>query len=150
MYCKTQACVCGLQFGMFRYNATCYLLAVKNKNTIFLIDNVLELNYKKSTIMQIENETTIQNNDVLLAAAKFLSALWLEGDFRNQPVYLAEIFDNILETEIGNDLDLRTKMIGCIKTSKMLVKALEPFSDQQIENACIEIINTQESKKVNR
>lgn len=89
--------------------------------------------------MQIENETSIQNSDVLLAVAKFLSALWLEGDFRNQPVYLAEIFDNILETKIGNDLDLRTKMIGCIKTSKMLVKALEPFSDQEIEKACVAI-----------
>ncbi|KIO51023.1 hypothetical protein [Flavobacterium hibernum] len=91
--------------------------------------------------MQTENQTTIQNSDVLLALAKFLSALWLEGDFRNQPDYLAEIFDNILETEIGDDLDLRTKMIGCIKTSKMLAKALEPFSDQEIEKACIAIMN---------
>ena len=42
--------------------------------------------------MQTENQTTIQNSDVLLALAKFLSALWLEGDFRNQPDYLAKFF----------------------------------------------------------
>lgn len=91
--------------------------------------------------MQIENEAATRHEDVILAIAKFLSALWLEGDFRYQPDYLAEIFDNILATEIGDDLDLRTKMIGCIKTSKMLAKALEPFSDGQIENACLEIID---------
>lgn len=91
--------------------------------------------------MQKENQNLEHHSDVMQSVAKFLSALWLEGDFRNQPDYLAEIFDNILETEIGDDLDLRTKMIGCIKTSKMLAKALEPFSDREIEKACIAIIN---------
>ncbi|MCV9930211.1 hypothetical protein OIU83_21310 [Flavobacterium sp. LS1R49] len=81
------------------------------------------------------------NDDVMPSVAKFLSALWMEGEFKNQPEYLSEIFENILETEMGNNLDLRTKMISCIKTSKMLAKALEPFSDVQIEKACIKIMN---------
>jgi len=91
--------------------------------------------------MQKENHKPSHHNDMMQSAARFLSALCMEREFKYQPGYLAEIFEIILETEIGNDLDLRTKMMGCIKTSKMLAKALEPFSDQEIENACIEIIN---------
>jgi hypothetical protein len=90
--------------------------------------------------MKIENQKT-SHDDVMPSVANFLSALWLEGEFRNQPEYLVEIFDMILESEIGNNLDIRTKMIGCIKTSRMLAKALEPFSDKQIEKACNKIIS---------
>lgn len=90
--------------------------------------------------MKTENQATLQY-DVMQSFAKCLSVLCLEGDIRNQPAYLSDIFEYILETEIGNDLELRTKMISCIKTSKMLVKAMEPFSDQEIEKACAEIIN---------
>ena len=90
--------------------------------------------------MQKENETPA-SDAIMPAVAKFVSALLLEGEFKDQPAYLAEIFENILETEIGNDLELRTKMISCIKTSKMLVKSLEPFSDQQIQKACQEMMN---------
>lgn len=81
------------------------------------------------------------HDDVMPSVANFLSALWLEGEFRNQPEYLVEIFDMILESEIGNNLDIRTKMIGCIKTSRMLAKALEPFSDKQIEKACNKMVS---------
>ena len=89
--------------------------------------------------MQKENQKPT-HHDVMPSVANFLSNLWLEGEFREQPNYLTEIFEAFLETEIGNDLDLRTKMIGCIKTSKMLAKALEPFSDKQIEKACSKVI----------
>ena len=90
-------------------------------------------------MMQKENQKPT-HHDVMPSVANFLSNLWLEGEFREQPNYLTEIFEAFLETEIGNDLDLRTKMIGCIKTSKMLAKALEPFSDKQIEKACSKVI----------
>ncbi|MCV9932431.1 hypothetical protein OIU80_09055 [Flavobacterium sp. LS1R47] len=87
--------------------------------------------------MQKENHIPLDHDEVMLAVARFLSALCLEGEFRYQPDYLAEIFEDILKTEIGDDLDLRTKMISCVKTSKMLAKALEPFSDVQIAKACV-------------
>jgi hypothetical protein len=90
--------------------------------------------------MQKENQKP-SHNDVMPSVANFLSSLWFEGEFRDQPKYLIEIFDIILESEIGNTLDIRTKMIGCIKTSQMLAKALEPFSDKQIEIACNKVIN---------
>lgn len=88
--------------------------------------------------MKIENQKPTQQ-DVLPAVAKFLSFLWMEGEFREQPEYLSEIFEAILETEIGDNQDLRTKMISCMKTIKMLTQALDPFSDQQIAQACSEI-----------
>ncbi|MDN3671610.1 hypothetical protein QWY99_00840 [Flavobacterium branchiarum] len=89
---------------------------------------------------QEENHDSQHQTNVMLATAKFLSALCLEGEYRDQPDYLSEIFEDILKTEIGDDLDMRTKMIGCIKTSKMLANALEQFTDQQIQRACTEII----------
>lgn len=88
-----------------------------------------------------ENQSPKDQNNVITAVAQFLSTLWMEGEFRDQPAYLTEIFEDILKTEIGDDLDLRTKMISCIKTSKMLAKALNPFTDQEIEKACIEMLN---------
>lgn len=87
-----------------------------------------------------ENQNT-SHQDVMLSVTNFLSELWFEGEFKDQPEYLAEIFDMILETEMGDDLELRTKMMSCIKTSRMLAKALEPFSEQQIEQACNQIMN---------
>ncbi|MDL2141022.1 hypothetical protein QQY79_00690 [Flavobacterium tructae] len=92
--------------------------------------------------MSKENQSPKDQNTVITAVAQFLSTLWMEGEFRDQPAYLTEIFEEILKTEIGDDLDLRTKMISCIKTSKMLAKALDPFTDQEIEKACIEMLNT--------
>ena len=91
--------------------------------------------------MSKENQSPKDQNNVITAVAQFLSTLWMEGEFRDQPDYLTEIFEEILKTEIGDDLDLRTKMISCIKTSKMLAKALDPFTDKEIEKACIEMLN---------
>ncbi|WP_264531860.1 hypothetical protein [Flavobacterium sp. N502540] len=92
--------------------------------------------------MPKENQSPKDQNNVITAVAQFLSTLWMEGEFRDQPAYLTEIFEEILKTEIGDDLDLRTKMISCIKTSKMLAKALDTFTDQEIEKASIEMLNT--------
>lgn len=90
--------------------------------------------------MTKENQNT-SHEGIMLSVANFLSELRLEGYFRDQPDYLTEIFEIILESEIGDCLELRTKMIGCIKTSRMLAKALEPFSDREIGMACKKIIN---------
>lgn len=80
--------------------------------------------------MQKENHIALLHDEVMQSIARFLSVLWMEGEFRFRPDYLVEIFENILKTEIGNDQDLRIKM---------LAKALESFSDSQIEKACIGI-----------
>ncbi|WP_394775543.1 hypothetical protein [Flavobacterium sp.] len=90
--------------------------------------------------MQKENEKTSEP-DVITAMAKFLSDLWFEEDFRNQPEHLSEIFETILLNEMGDDQDLRMTMISSIRTSKLLANALGSFSDMEINNVCKKIMN---------
>jgi hypothetical protein len=59
--------------------------------------------------MQKENQKTQQ--EVMPSVANFLSDVWFEGEFKNQPLYLQEIFELLLETESGNNLDLRLKNV---------------------------------------
>lgn len=87
--------------------------------------------------MQTENKTA--KNEVMQSISQFVSDICFDGEFKNHPEYLNEIFEYLLESEQGNSLPLRIKMLSCIRTSKMLVKALEPFSDEQIQKACTEI-----------
>ena len=90
--------------------------------------------------MTKENEKTSEP-DVMRAMAEFLSNLWYEEDFRDQPEYLSEIFETILLTEMGDDLDLRIRMVSSIRTSKLLANALGSFTDKEINNACKKIMN---------
>ncbi|MBE8724999.1 hypothetical protein [Flavobacterium hungaricum] len=85
--------------------------------------------------MKTENPATETTEKLTASLLRFASEICFQGEFRNHPEYLTEIFEYILETEMGNDLQLRTKMLSCIKTSRMLVKALEPFSDEEIQNS---------------
>lgn len=85
--------------------------------------------------MQTEEKANENQKAVMQSLSHFFSDLCFDGEFRNHPEYLNEIFEYLLETEPGNSLPLRIKMLSCIRTSKMLVKALKPFSDQQIEDA---------------
>ncbi|MDN3672502.1 hypothetical protein QWY99_05450 [Flavobacterium branchiarum] len=87
--------------------------------------------------MQKENHE-VSNQDVIPSMVNFLSNVWLEGDFREQPFYLQEIFEILLDTEYGNDLDLRRKMFSCLRTSRNLATALSPFSDNEIHKAFME------------
>ncbi len=84
--------------------------------------------------MSKENQKT--QKDVMLSVTNLLSELCFEGNFKEQPFYLQEIFELILETEMGNNLDLRLKMLSCLRTSRILAETLSPFSDRQIQNAC--------------
>lgn len=92
------------------------------------------------SIMTIENEQT-KETAVMTAMAKFLSDLWFVDDFRDHHEYLSEIFETILLTEMGDDQDLRTRMINSIRTSKMLAETLGQFSDKEINIACRKMMN---------
>lgn len=87
-----------------------------------------------------ENEQTTEAA-VMTAMAQFLSDLWVVDDFREQPEYLSEIFETILLTEMGDDQDLRIRMINSIRTSKMLAETLGSFSDREISRACEKMLN---------
>ena len=92
--------------------------------------------------MKTENENNESQNKILESLSKFVSDICFDGEFRNHPEHLTEIFEYLLETESGNSLPLRIKMLSCIRTSKMLAKTLEPFSDQEIEKACIQMLHS--------
>ncbi len=77
---------------------------------------------------------------VMTAMAKFFSDLWFVDDFREQPEYLSEIFETILLTKMGDDQDLRIRMINSIRTSKILAETLGSFSDKEINKACEKMI----------
>lgn len=85
--------------------------------------------------MQKENQKT-SHQDVLPSVANFLSDLWFEGDFKEQPMYLQEIFELMLETEHANNQQLRMKMLSCLRTSRNLAETFSPFSEMQIQKAC--------------
>jgi len=85
--------------------------------------------------MKKENQKA-SHRDVMRSVAIFVSNLSFEGDFKKQPIYLQEMFELLLDTEFGNDLILRQKMLSCLKTSRDLVKVLSPFTDKQIQKAC--------------
>lgn len=90
--------------------------------------------------MTKENEKTSEQA-VMTAMAKFLLELWYEEDFRDQPEHLSEIFETILVNEMGDDQDLRIKMVSSIRTSKLLANTLGSFTDMEINNACKKIMN---------
>jgi hypothetical protein len=79
------------------------------------------------------------HQEVVPSVVHFLSDLWFEGDFKEQPLYLQEIFELMLETEFGDNLELRQKMLSCIRTSRNLAETLSPFTDQQIQEACVAV-----------
>ncbi|RUT69401.1 hypothetical protein D0817_16315 [Flavobacterium cupreum] len=74
--------------------------------------------------------------DVMPSVANFVSDVCFEGDFKEQPLYLQEIFELLLDTEYGNNLELRQKMLSCLRTSRSLAETLSPFSDEDIQKAC--------------
>lgn len=88
--------------------------------------------------MTKENQKT--HRDVMRSVAIFVSNLSYDGEFQKQPMYLQEVFEVLLNTEFGNDLILRQKMLSCLKTSRDLVKVLSQFTDKQIQKACDNVI----------
>jgi hypothetical protein len=85
--------------------------------------------------MTREDQKT-SHHDVMPSVANFVSDLCFEGNFKEQPLYLQEIFELLLDTEYGNNQDLRQKMLSCLRTSRNLAETLSPFTGRQIEKAC--------------
>lgn len=68
--------------------------------------------------MQKENQKT-SHRDVMPSVAGFVSDLWFEEEFKEQPLYLQEIFELLLDTEHGNNLDLRQKNVELFKNQQV-------------------------------
>ena len=74
---------------------------------------------------------------IFLALANFLTSDLLQEEIQNLPHELQEIFDLLLDTEYGNDLQTRRKMLRFKELATIFSKTLAPFSEQEIQESCI-------------
>jgi len=75
-------------------------------------------------------------NDVLLAITQFLSSDLLQEEIQQLPNDLQEIFDLVLDSNYGDTLKTRQKMIRIKELVTLSAKALEPFSEDQVQESC--------------
>lgn len=74
--------------------------------------------------------------DPILAITQFLSYDLIQDEIQSMPHDLQEIYDLVLETEAGNNLATRQKMLRIKHLITQAAKALEPFTENQVQNAC--------------
>lgn len=87
--------------------------------------------------MQKENEIT-SYHDVMPAIAKFIGEKTCEGFVEELPDDMQEIADLFLQTEFANDLHMREKLIRCLNLIREFGKTMQPFSTEQVYEACKE------------
>ena len=81
-------------------------------------------------------KTTNSHQDVIPAVANFIGEAFFQEDIQDLPTDLLEIFELFLETEQANSQTIRVKMLRCLKTARTLDKTLQPFTKEQVEQAC--------------
>ena len=80
--------------------------------------------------------------NVISSIAYFLSNDLLYQEIQNLPHELQEIFDLVLDTDYGNCLITRRKMLRIKELSTTFAKTLAPFSEQEIQESCETIKTT--------
>ena len=89
--------------------------------------------------------TTQKKTTLLLALANLLSSDLLQEEIQNLPHELQEIFDMVLDTDYGNCLSTRRKMLRFKELTTTFAKTLAPFTEDEIQDSC-EIIKTNTKK----
>lgn len=80
---------------------------------------------------------TIKNEpDPILAITQFLSSDLLQEEIQQLPNDLQEIFDLVLDSNYGDTLRTRQKMIRIKELVTLSAKALEPFTEVQVQQCC--------------
>lgn len=79
--------------------------------------------------------------DIILAITNFLSSDLLQQEIQQLPQDLQEIFDMVLESSYGNTLATRRKMIRCKEIIALFAGQLQPFTEDQIQKACVNYQN---------
>ena len=83
-----------------------------------------------------------KNPTLFLALANFLTSDLLQEEIQNLPHELQEIFDLLLDTDYGNCLVTRRKMLRFKELTTTFAKVLAPFSEQEIQDSCETIKTT--------
>lgn len=81
--------------------------------------------------MRNQNQKT-SHTDVMPALANFAQEAVFQGDIQELPSNMQEIIDRLLETEHGNELHIRLKMMRCRDLIKLFAQTLEPFTYDQL------------------
>ena len=81
---------------------------------------------------------TIKNPtpSVIYAITDFLTSDLLQEEIQNLPHDLQQIFDLLLDTDYGNCLGTRRKMLRIKEITTNFAKTLAPFSEQEIQDSC--------------
>ena len=73
---------------------------------------------------------------VIASIAIFLSSDLLNEEIQQMPVDIQEIFDCVLDTDYGNSLETRRKMLRFKELATTFATALKPFTEQEIQDFC--------------
>jgi hypothetical protein len=77
-----------------------------------------------------------KNQTVIASITNFLSNDLLHEEIQQMPADIQEIFDLLLDTDYGNNLNTRRKMLRFKELTTGFAKALAPFSEQEIQDSC--------------
>jgi hypothetical protein len=89
-----------------------------------------------NTFVMTKEKLSKSHLDVIPAVANFIGEAFFQEDIQDLPTDLLEIFELFLETEQANSQPIRVKMLRCLKTARTLDKTLQPFTKEQVEQAC--------------
>jgi hypothetical protein len=73
---------------------------------------------------------------VIASITDFLTSDLLQEEIQNLPTELQELFDMLLDTEYGNCLQTRRKMLRIKEITTNFSKALAPFTEHEIQESC--------------
>lgn len=79
---------------------------------------------------------TPKNPNFATAIANLFTTDDLHQDIQNLPHELQQIFDMLLDTDYGNELQTRRKMLRIKEVSSQLAQTIAPFSEAEIQDSC--------------
>jgi hypothetical protein len=81
------------------------------------------------------NTVALKTPSVITAVTDFLSSDFLQEEIQTLPNDLQEIFDLVLDTDAGNCLQTRRKMLRIKELAVKFARTLAPFSENDIEES---------------
>lgn len=79
---------------------------------------------------------TPKKTDVITAITQFLTSDFLFDEIQDLPADLQEIFDLVLDTDYGNCLQTRRKMLRLKEIATLFAKTIAPFTELEIQECC--------------
>lgn len=80
-------------------------------------------------------------NDPILAITHFHSYDLIQKELQQMPNDLQEIFDIVLDSDYGDTLETRRKMLRIKDLITRYAKSLEPFTEAQVQQSCSQYQN---------